>query len=59
LRLELEDSQNQLYQLRDKFDRLLEMHGGCLEAMDELKYDNEDLRKLCKEQVRWNHAFMH
>nr|CAD2164558.1 unnamed protein product [Meloidogyne enterolobii] len=51
LRSELDSSQAQLYQLRERFDHLLELYGGCLESIEELKEDNEDLRKLCKEQA--------
>uniref|UniRef100_A0A1I8B145 TMF_TATA_bd domain-containing protein n=1 Tax=Meloidogyne hapla TaxID=6305 RepID=A0A1I8B145_MELHA len=51
LRSELDSTQAQLYQLRERFDHLLELYGGCLESIEELKEDNEDLRKLCKEQA--------
>uniref|UniRef100_A0A915CPV9 TATA element modulatory factor 1 TATA binding domain-containing protein n=1 Tax=Ditylenchus dipsaci TaxID=166011 RepID=A0A915CPV9_9BILA len=51
LRNELEEAHEQLFQLHKKFDRLLEMYGGCLETIEELKLDNEDLRSLCKEQA--------
>lgn len=53
LRAELEDSYNQYFQLHEKFDRLLELYGGCLETIEELKHDNDDLRKLCREQVKY------
>lgn len=53
LRAELEETHNQYFQLHEKFDRLLELYGGCLETIEELKYDNEDLRKLCREQVNF------
>ncbi|KAI1713484.1 TATA element modulatory factor 1 TATA binding domain-containing protein [Ditylenchus destructor] len=51
LRMELEEAHEQLFELHKKFDGLLEMYGGCLETIDELKYDNEDLRTLCKQQA--------
>ncbi|KAI1724699.1 TATA element modulatory factor 1 TATA binding domain-containing protein [Ditylenchus destructor] len=51
LRMELEEAHEQLFELHKKFDGLLEMYGGCLETIDELKYDNEDLRSLCKQQA--------
>lgn len=51
LRAELDTAHAQLYQLHERFENLLEMYGGCLETIEEMKEDNEDLRKLCKEQV--------
>ena len=53
LRMDLENAQNQLFQLHRRFDNLLEMYGGCLETIEELRLDNEDLRKICKEQVAY------
>ena len=51
--MELEEAHEQLFELHKKFDGLLEMYGGCLETIEELKYDNEDLRSLCKQQVSY------
>uniref|UniRef100_A0A914GXN8 Uncharacterized protein n=1 Tax=Globodera rostochiensis TaxID=31243 RepID=A0A914GXN8_GLORO len=51
LRSELDLAHSNLFQLHERFENLLEMYGGCLETIEELKYDNEDLRKLCKEQA--------
>ncbi|KAL3097972.1 hypothetical protein niasHT_027517 [Heterodera trifolii] len=51
LRTELNSAHSNLFQLHERFENLLEMYGGCLETIEEVKYDNEDLRKLCKEQA--------
>jgi hypothetical protein len=48
---ELGNAHGQLFEVRKKMDNLLEMYGGCLETIEELRLDNDDLRALCKEQV--------